>query len=215
MLVAVARTSGGDTSILWSCFGKNIPQTMGSLRVSETATSIFRCHACGGAVPELKARAFTSLVGSDCTPASGNVRIGVCQACGLLQKDISPAWSELCAKIYGSYRIYHQGAGQEQKARGTDGGELKPRSELIAEFLCNTRKLPPSRVRTQHTVQHCDAPNPRHPSVAPAPAVHRADPNPKHPNLLGRRPAIVPTPIPPAVLLSLGLSLAEWMRLLA
>ena len=115
---------------------------MGSLRVSETATSIFRCHACGGAVPELKARAFTSLVGSDCTPASGNVSIGVCQACGLLQKDISPAWSELCAKIYGSYRIYHQGAGQEQKARGTDGGQLKPRSELIAEFLCNTRKLP-------------------------------------------------------------------------
>jgi SAM-dependent methyltransferase len=117
---------------------------MGSLRVSETASSIFRCHACGGAAPELKARAFTSLVGSDCTPASGDVRIGVCRACGLLQKEISPAWSELCAKIYGSYRIYHQGAGQEQKARGTDGGELRPRSELIAEFLCNTGKLPPA-----------------------------------------------------------------------
>jgi SAM-dependent methyltransferase len=110
--------------------------------VSETATSIFRCHACGGAVPELKGRAFSSLVGSDCTPASGDVRIGVCRACGLLQKETSPAWSELCAKIYGSYRIYHQGAGHEQKARGTDGGQLKPRSELIAEFLCNTRKLP-------------------------------------------------------------------------
>ena len=120
---------------------QNIPRTMGSLRVSETATNIFQCHACGGAAPELKARAFTSLVGSDCTPASGDVRIGVCRACGLLQKEISPAWSELCAKIYGSYRIYHQGAGEEQKARGTDGGELKPRSDLIAEFLCNTRKL--------------------------------------------------------------------------
>ena len=115
---------------------------MGSLTVSETATNIFRCHACGGAVPELKARAFTSIVGSDCTPASGNIRIGVCQVCGLLQKEISPAWSELCAKIYGSYRIYHQGAGNEQKARGTDGGRLKPRSELITDFLCNTMKLP-------------------------------------------------------------------------
>ena len=115
---------------------------MDSLEVSKTATNIFRCHACGGEVPELKARAFTSIVGSDCTPAVGSVRVGACQACGLLQKEISPAWSELCAKIYGSYRIYHQGAGQEQKARGTDGGQLKPRSELIADFLCNARKLP-------------------------------------------------------------------------
>jgi SAM-dependent methyltransferase len=117
-------------------------KTMGSLKVSKSATIEFGCHACGGEVPELKARALKSIVGSDCTPAVGNVRIGVCQACGLLQKDISPAWSELCAKIYGSYRIYHQGAGQEQKARGTDGGQLKPRSELIADFLYNTRKLP-------------------------------------------------------------------------
>ena len=115
---------------------------MGSLNVSKTATSVFRCHACGGEVSELKARALTSIVGSDCTPAAGSVRVGACQACGLLQKDISPAWSELCAKIYSSYRIYHQGAGHEQKARGTDGGQLKPRSELIADFLCNTRKLP-------------------------------------------------------------------------
>jgi SAM-dependent methyltransferase len=115
---------------------------MTSLEESKTATHTFRCHACGGEVPELKARAFTSIVGSDCTPTSGSVRIGVCQACGLLQKDISPSWSELCAKIYGSYRIYHQGAGHEQKARGTDGSQFKPRSELIIDFLCNARKLP-------------------------------------------------------------------------
>src|ERR1700733_15697886 len=121
--------------------GQKVPQRW-RLEVSESKENMFRCHACGGGVPELKARAFTSLVGSDCTPASGNVRVGVCEACGLLQKEISPAWSELCAKIYGSYRIYHQGAGQEQKARGTDGGRLKPRSELITDFLCNTMKLP-------------------------------------------------------------------------
>jgi 2-polyprenyl-3-methyl-5-hydroxy-6-metoxy-1,4-benzoquinol methylase len=75
------------------------------------------------------------LVGSDCTPASGDLRIGVCESCGLVQKEISSAWSELCAKIYGNFQIYHQGGGQEQKARGTDGGQLKPRSELIASFL--------------------------------------------------------------------------------
>jgi SAM-dependent methyltransferase len=103
---------------------------------------IFACHSCGGCVPGLTAPALKSLVGSDCTPASGEVRIGVCEACGLLQKEISPAWSDLCAKIYGSYQIYHQGAGQEQKARGTGGGQLRPRSDLLAGYLATARTLP-------------------------------------------------------------------------
>src|SRR5882757_1061413 len=94
------------------------------LAMSPDATRRFRCHTCGGDVPELVAPALKSLVGSDCTPVTGDVRIGVCEACGLLQKEISPAWSDLCAKIYGNYRIYNQADGQEQKARGVDGGEL-------------------------------------------------------------------------------------------
>jgi hypothetical protein len=109
---------------------------------SPNAADLFCCHACGGQVVELAAPALRSLVGSDCTPAKGDVRIGVCGACGLLQKKISPAWSDLCARIYGNYRIYHQADGQEQKARSSEGGELKPRSELIAAFLSNAIKLP-------------------------------------------------------------------------
>ena len=108
--------------------------------MSGNGPKIFRCHACGGEVPELAAPALKSLVGSDCTPATGELRIGVCAACGLLQKEISPAWSDLCQKIYGAYRIYHQGAGEEQKARAA-GGQLKPRSELLAEYLSNASKL--------------------------------------------------------------------------
>src|SRR4029077_10515079 len=89
----------------------------------------FRCHACGGAVPVIEAPALRSLVGSDCTPVSGEVRVGVCPACGLLQKEISEGWSRLCTQIYANYRIYHQAAGHEQKARGAEGGEFGPRSE--------------------------------------------------------------------------------------
>jgi 2-polyprenyl-3-methyl-5-hydroxy-6-metoxy-1,4-benzoquinol methylase len=83
-----------------------------------------------------------SLVGSDCTPVTGEVRVGVCSACGLLQKDASSAWLKLCAQIYGNYQIYHQAAGHEQKARGSDGGQLMPRSELIARFLRTVGDLP-------------------------------------------------------------------------
>jgi SAM-dependent methyltransferase len=90
------------------------------------------------------APALKTLVGSDCTPVKGvtaDLRIGVCGTCGLLQKEISPAWADLCAKIYGNYQMYHQAAGQEQKARSGDSGPFKPRSELIVDFLADASKL--------------------------------------------------------------------------
>ena len=82
----------------------------------------FSCHACGGPVPVLDAPALNYLVGSDCTPIRGAVRVGTCENCGLLQKEISPSWQKLCDEIYGNYRIYHQAGGYEQKARSVDGG---------------------------------------------------------------------------------------------
>jgi 2-polyprenyl-3-methyl-5-hydroxy-6-metoxy-1,4-benzoquinol methylase len=82
------------------------------------------------------------MAGSDCTPVRGCVRIGACRSCGLLQKETSQAWQQLCDHIYGGYRIYHQAGGQEQKARGPRGGQFAPRSELIAEFLFKTGTMP-------------------------------------------------------------------------
>jgi 2-polyprenyl-3-methyl-5-hydroxy-6-metoxy-1,4-benzoquinol methylase len=106
--------------------------------------AVFRCHACAGNLPAIEAPALRSLVGSDCTPVTGEVRVGVCSACGLMQKDTSPTWSKLCAEIYGHYQIYHQAAGHEQNARGSADGLFGPRSELIAEFLCRSGDLPSS-----------------------------------------------------------------------
>ncbi len=77
-------------------------------------------------------------------PVKGDIRVGVCRNCGLLQKEISPAWQALCAKIYGNYQIYHQAAGREQKVLGRDTGEFKARSELIADFLKRSHDLPRS-----------------------------------------------------------------------
>jgi 2-polyprenyl-3-methyl-5-hydroxy-6-metoxy-1,4-benzoquinol methylase len=53
-----------------------------------------------------------------------------------------PRRGRLCADIYGHYQIYHQAAGHEQKARSSAGGELLPRSELIAGFLRCAGELP-------------------------------------------------------------------------
>jgi SAM-dependent methyltransferase len=106
--------------------------------------STFRCHACGGAVEALAAPALQSLASSDCMPVKGDIRVGVCSNCGLLQKETSPAWSALCSRIYGNYQIYHQAAGREQKVLGRDSGAFRPRSELIADFLRDSGDLPRS-----------------------------------------------------------------------
>ena len=100
--------------------------------------STFRCHACGSAVEVLRAPALESLASSDCMPVRGDIRVGVCQNCGLIQKEISPTWNALCSKIYGNYQIYHQAAGREQKVLGRDTGAFKARSELIADYLKNS-----------------------------------------------------------------------------
>jgi SAM-dependent methyltransferase len=106
--------------------------------VPSASRASFSCHACGGPVPVLDAPALNYLVGSDCTPIRGAVRVGTCENCGLLQKEISPSWQKLCDEIYGNYRIYHQAGGYEQKARSVDGGGLEPRSDLIARYLQKT-----------------------------------------------------------------------------
>jgi len=80
------------------------------------------------------------MVGSDCTPVTGEARIGTCPACGLLQKDTGPSWQQLCDRIYRNYQIYHQAAGVEQKARAPDG-QFTPRSELIARHLAREASL--------------------------------------------------------------------------
>jgi SAM-dependent methyltransferase len=104
--------------------------------------STFRCHACGGVVEVLAAPALQSLASSDCLPVKGDIRVGVCGNCALLQKEVSAAWNSLCSKIYGNYQLYHQAAGREQKVLARATGEFKPRSELIADLLKDSYDLP-------------------------------------------------------------------------
>jgi SAM-dependent methyltransferase len=70
--------------------------------------------------------------------------LGACDACGLAQKEISATWSRSCSRIYSQYRIYHQAAGKEQKARGALAGTLAPRSRLLTEFVGTAARLAPA-----------------------------------------------------------------------
>src|SRR6516225_7640727 len=124
---------------LWPSIFWGLPANPGP---REAVAASFACHACGGEVAPMAAPALSCMAGSDCTPVKGCVRIGACRSCGLLQKETSEAWQQLCDKIYGNYQIYHQAGGQEQKARGRCGGRLAPRSELIADFLSKTGTMP-------------------------------------------------------------------------
>ncbi len=80
-----------------------------------TAESEAGCSICGTGVLE-EAVEYRSLrrVTSDCRPWPTGGRIGVCRACGAVQKPADDAFLTEIDEIYRSYTIYHQAAGAEQ-----------------------------------------------------------------------------------------------------
>lgn len=94
------------------------------------------CHVCGQAAPE-EFPGFPALarVTSDCRPFRPGGRLGSCPACGALQKVADAAFAADCAEIYGGYRLYHQGAGGEQRIFDQRSGASRPRSSLVLDLL--------------------------------------------------------------------------------
>lgn len=100
------------------------------------------CHACGSALQPGRVHRLQRLVSSDCQPQQAEAVIGACDACGLVQKENSSAWRELCARIYSDYRIYYQAAGKEQMVRSLINDGFGPRSIHLTEFLAAHGGLP-------------------------------------------------------------------------
>jgi SAM-dependent methyltransferase len=93
------------------------------------------CSSCGAPVDSDRIIALSQFVASDCQPRHSTLSVMTCIACGLVQKPNTQEWARVCEQIYSNYRIYYQGAGREQKARGVMQGRFAPRSELLAEFM--------------------------------------------------------------------------------
>jgi len=93
------------------------------------------CHSCAAFVNPERGRVLSRFVASDCQPHHCTLLVMTCDACGLVQKPNTKDWVRTCEEIYSNYRIYYQGAGSEQKARGVTRTRFAPRSEFLTEFL--------------------------------------------------------------------------------
>lgn len=111
----------------------------------EPGLAASRCHVCGHPAPaELAAFPALARVTSDCRPFRPGGRLGLCPACGALQKIVDAAFDADCAEIYARYRLYHQGQGAEQRIFDQRTGASRPRSALIIDHLASLWPAPDS-----------------------------------------------------------------------
>jgi 2-polyprenyl-3-methyl-5-hydroxy-6-metoxy-1,4-benzoquinol methylase len=94
------------------------------------------CGICGGGtLQELPDYRLLRRVTSDCRPWPAGGRIGVCAACGAVQKPADQAFLAEIDDIYRSYTIYHQAAGAEQAVFEQSSGLPASRSvKLLGTF---------------------------------------------------------------------------------
>ncbi len=101
------------------------------------------CHLCGqAALEELPAYAALRRVSSDCRPWPAGGQLGVCRACGGVQKVIDAAWLAEIEAIYAHYAIYHQSGGVEQAVFTAGSDQAQPRSLRLLQCLAAHRGLP-------------------------------------------------------------------------
>ena len=81
-------------------------------------------------------------VTSDCRAWQAGGRLAACQTCGLVFKPVDPSFLREAEAIYGSYAIYHQSSGREQRVRHLRTGTLVARSTVLAEMLLEEIQLP-------------------------------------------------------------------------
>lgn len=94
------------------------------------------CHLCGhDRVEPLPEFAVLRRVTSDCKPWAAGGWLGVCRACGGVQKRMDAAWRAEIERVYREYTIYHQSGGAEQSAFSAGTGQAMARSERIVHRL--------------------------------------------------------------------------------
>lgn len=100
------------------------------------ASSGIRCHICAAlSVDLVPGYDVFRRVTSDCKPWLPGGQIGVCRACGCVQKVIDRTWQLEASQIYSTYSIYHQGQGAEQAVFAQDSGLSSARSVRLVEQL--------------------------------------------------------------------------------
>jgi 2-polyprenyl-3-methyl-5-hydroxy-6-metoxy-1,4-benzoquinol methylase len=92
------------------------------------------CSICGtGVLDELNEYRDLRRVTSDCRAWPAGGRLGVCRACGVVQKPADAAFLAEIEDIYRSYTIYHQAAGAEQAVFEQSSGLSASRSTKLLD----------------------------------------------------------------------------------
>lgn len=113
--------------------------------MATTAGSETGCSICGsGFLEELIDYRSLRRVTSDCRPWPAGGRIGVCHACGAVQKPADDAFLAEIADIYRSYTIYHQAAGAEQAVFEQSSGLPASRSVKLLDTFQQHANLKPT-----------------------------------------------------------------------
>ena len=97
------------------------------------------CHLCSGPLTRIEGYARLGGVTSDCRPWPAGGDLACCDACGTVQKPLTPDWHDEAGRIYGGYRIYSQSGGREQKVF-TDGAGAA-RSVRLLDIGCGNGGL--------------------------------------------------------------------------
>lgn len=99
-----------------------------------------KCSVCASRDIRQIPSTLKGLVSSDCRSWNAEAIFFQCNKCRAIGKVNSPIWLEEISKIYQTYMPYYQGEGAEQKFRDKQG-ELRPRSDVLAENLVQAAKL--------------------------------------------------------------------------
>ena len=102
------------------------------------------CGICGGGtLEEMADYRVLRRVTSDCRAWPAGGRLGVCRACGAVQKPADDAFLADIDAIYKSYTIYHQAAGAEQAVFEQSSGLPASRSVRLLETFRDRAGLKP------------------------------------------------------------------------
>jgi 2-polyprenyl-3-methyl-5-hydroxy-6-metoxy-1,4-benzoquinol methylase len=109
----------------------------------ESTSPTSACRVCGSAqLEELASYRHLPRVTSDCLPFRDGGRLLLCSACGAAQSPGDAQWFQEIAEIYRAYDVYHQSGGVEQLVRDAATGELRRRSDVLADRLAATNGVP-------------------------------------------------------------------------
>ncbi|MDB5314108.1 MAG: Methyltransferase type 11 [Gemmataceae bacterium] len=102
-----------------------------------------RCHICrAGYLRRSPDFARIARVTSDAKPFPAGGELAVCEACGTIQKPITPSWEKDAAAVYEAYTIYHNAGGTEQAVFAGGGGHPTSRSSRLVGAVRDRVGLP-------------------------------------------------------------------------